>query len=569
MRSGCVPRDTPGTGETAAGYKSRTVACRPVVHDEVVCRARELFVVLVVVGLILGIGAGALLHGCEPAAVSSQDDTPEEPSPTERPRVARTGSDVAPEPPTPDGASSTEAPAPTTSPQPSASAHLSEIHVQVRHQDGTPAASVPVELRSIQRVLRPADRTLDVLQHTDDTGRTTFRGYHGHLMLSVGGDTTGAAHRELHTAAGSQTHERLELRPANRVHGRVLSAQAEEPEEVVVTLQAYDDAGSRIWATSGAVGREGVFDTGWVVPEAAVRLRIDAVVMWGTATGYGTVERELAVTDLPTTGLELAVRPPAQIRMRALNELGRPVEATVRSPQLPKLTTNGRSDGVATLSASLANPLRLIVKAAGHAPRWVRVEPTDADEVDLGDVVLSCGAAVAGRLVDEDGAPINAWWVHRETVLESGERYFLDRVQTDITGAFRFEHVADRDWELSTSWTQRFTHIAPRHRHGSVDPGGEPLEWVVPRPTWVEVVAAGAIEHTVRLEVAVRRKTADDTSGEEVVRRTLHRFRPTSLRIEVPGGGRYEVELTPLGCDPLTASFEVERAGHARVVLTR
>jgi hypothetical protein len=121
----------------------------------------------------------------------------------------------------------------------------------------------------------------------------------------------------------------------------------------------------------------------------------------------------------------------------------------------PAVTT--RADGVFSLAFVPPPPWSFLLSIhkrgiAAIDVRWKRLEP--GTTVDLGDVLLSAGTSVSGRVVDTDGAPRQGveLSIHRRGFGPDADRPAPKRTHAAVTGAggaFRFEDaVAAGEWRF-------------------------------------------------------------------------------------------------------------------------
>ncbi len=236
-------------------------------------------------------------------------------------------------------------------------------------------------------------------------------------------------------AIGAATAEQaFELPPRSRLVGQVVDDAGAGRVHGGAVLEVRDSGGELCFATVDADGSfecERPLSPGW----AELRVQDGAFAFVRTMSSTATVrieERAETVVELPT-------REPTTVRGRVVDEQGRPL-AGVAVVQTRVLAENARWIGDAAMQLELAKAGsqlaslvtferdRLLTAAGadgsfefrglppglmnarfelpGHGSRWLRVPvPPLSRPVEIGDVVLSRGVAVRGRVL-RGGRPV-------------------------------------------------------------------------------------------------------------------------------------------------------------------
>ncbi|MBL8950750.1 MAG: carboxypeptidase regulatory-like domain-containing protein [Myxococcaceae bacterium] len=116
---------------------------------------------------------------------------------------------------------------------------------------------------------------------------------------------------------------------------------------------------------------------------------------------------------------------------------------------LNRFTVNGEphesADGRFRVDRGEGSALELVVQADGYAPHRRTVTSTAAKTLDVGDVVLSRGVSLSGRVVDTNQRPV--YPVNVQATVGGGRS--VGTAQTDTTGRFFLDALPDEDVTLT------------------------------------------------------------------------------------------------------------------------
>lgn len=111
----------------------------------------------------------------------------------------------------------------------------------------------------------------------------------------------------------------------------------------------------------------------------------------------------------PVAALASEPEPLARVTARIVDESGAPVPRASLSVMGAPKGASGDGAGEIVLDVRLREhslSLALILRASGHATRYLEAVATRGEVLELGDLVLAPGGNLAGRVLDEDGNPV-------------------------------------------------------------------------------------------------------------------------------------------------------------------
>lgn len=221
-----------------------------------------------------------------------------------------------------------------------------------------------------------------------------------------------------------------------------------------------------------------------VTTDRAGRFRLEVepvgeVRLLAVAVGYQPWWWDRKVAEGRIEGLKLALPPELIVQGRVLDPQGRPVaEADVRvrsasrrrqswEPGRRVLQVATGPEGRFRISAEAAEMVDLRVEAEGFAPTELRRAEEELTEPL--DIVLRRGAAVAGRAVDPDGAPLPGVAVRLFEEVEGGFSDWVPREQRDLAretvtgddGRFLARHLAPGAYDLELRLEGRAPRLLP------------------------------------------------------------------------------------------------------------
>lgn len=144
--------------------------------------------------------------------------------------------------------------------------------------------------------------------------------------------------------------------------------------------------------------------------------------------------------------VRLVVKRRASVRGRVINEAGAPI-----TDFLADMMPVKSADGVFRQAVEWGFESPLMISAEGYAPRQIPVEVQPERELDLGDIVLTRGRTLRGRVVDADtGAPLPGARVMQDPGagpqgLAMEARYRKEGVITNGAGVFVLENAPAGD----------------------------------------------------------------------------------------------------------------------------
>lgn len=361
----------------------------------------------------------------------------------------------------------------------------------------------------------------------------------------------------------------ITLDPARRLEGRTVDAVGEPVAGARVWLRPRSfrgswDEGRKMERTSGLDGR---FDFGLRRANRDYEVR---------ASAPGLASRVETWDPLQEPTRELVLRAPARAAGRVVAPDGTGLagariqlyrDRQVEGPQQVadiELEATSDAEGRFLLSPVPAGTFLLEVQREGSAGRLLQgLEPVEGDVLELGEIVLEPGVAVAGRVVDDRGEPVaGAEVTARMPTGQGGGRWLVGRrvvqMVTGEEGRFRME-----DLHAGTRYTL-VAAVGPYRRNEleRVEAPAEDLQLVLPAGVVVhgEVVdGAGAPLPGAEVGLVIEQEATQDRGRSA---RSLHhradprgRFRlehipPGDTRIRAHKGDRIslqEVRLTTEG----------------------
>lgn len=262
---------------------------------------------------------------------------------------------------------------------------------------------------------------------------------------------------------------RVELSPAARIAGRVLGEDLEPIAGATITLTAAEPPDG-VSAVPTAIEHDpqrgtrsapdGTFEIA-LLPLGEVVLEVQA---WGWQPA---AKRRFELSRGETlSGLEIVLERGAVLEGAVTTADGAPVEDAIVAVGPVAATTGGdgrfRVDGIA--------PGRRTAEARhphfDRLPREVEIEPG----TNVLDFVFASAHRLAGRVVDEDGAPLADAAV--ELRISSRYDYRTPRTLTDGQGRFRFPRLAEGNYGLEVGkegWVALQPRLHVDLRDGDVD----------------------------------------------------------------------------------------------------
>jgi protocatechuate 3,4-dioxygenase beta subunit len=254
--------------------------------------------------------------------------------------------------------------------------------------------------------------------------------------------------------------------------GSNLSLRLVLPAGGTVTGRVADGSGVPVSGALVVVGSRDIGHGAAMVRSAPVQARTDAdgafeahgvppgsTPVAARARGFGPQELTVDVVAAATSRVVLTLPPAAAIEGTVLGPDGAPAPSAVvvagagekENPLAPDdlLVTRTRTDerGRYRLEGLAAGTITVAVSAKGLGKTSRTVDAAPGDVVAL-DVMLPGSLEIAGRVVLEDGTPVEGWSVHG-----SG----LTLQFTDAEGRFTFRDVDDRAYTIEVD--ERGHHV--------------------------------------------------------------------------------------------------------------
>ncbi|TAJ13612.1 MAG: sigma-70 family RNA polymerase sigma factor [Planctomycetota bacterium] len=294
-------------------------------------------------------------------------------------------------------------------------------------------------------------------------------------------------------------------RGENRLRGRVLAPDGAPISSARVVAGApigswiHDASGMATGLTappfaakSGADGRFEVLDA---LPDGAQPV---TAIAFGYAPWSGTVEFPAD----PARELEIRLAPAARIEGRVLGIDGRPA-AGVRVVQSPETGGGWHDDAVPSAADTtdadgwfelewIEPGTREVCASDSSRPELgrARVNVTCiAGETARCELVLDLGNQIAGRVLDEQGAPLAGWSVHSQ-MADLLNRWYPRHTRTGADGSFRLVNLGDGTHDLNV---RAPGGGAPRLEQRGVAAGTQGLELVVPDARVVQGTVRGRL----------------------------------------------------------------------------
>ena len=225
------------------------------------------------------------------------------------------------------------------------------------------------------------------------------------------------------------------------------------------------------------------------------RFRLDGATP-GTATlavrgaGFAPRLEPIDVVAGGTTNAEVVLDPGVELFGLVRDESGAPlagaeVEHFLRNWRYADVTD---VDGAYRLEELPAGEIELSIEHQGTKQSSLAFgNPGDVVEWN---VVLGTGLVLAGRVVDEAGAPLVGWAIRIESA--SATDFHLDDAVTDDQGRFSIATAQDRDYRLTVSAPESFSY--PSLAQQGVRPPAEELELTVPEQRMPTVFVVGRVQ---------------------------------------------------------------------------
>jgi protocatechuate 3,4-dioxygenase beta subunit len=313
-------------------------------------------------------------------------------------------------------------------------------------KSSAPIADALVEVRDSEATLfTDVDPDFSVARaRTDAKGRFTLRGLSGGPGQSVRVSARGYARVESPMASQSL---RYRLVPGRSLSGRVVDGTGKPVSGARLSLRGLSL--TQVPAIKGRSNRNGAFE----IP-GLENVPYHLVVQ---AEGFAPLVRD--EVPLETSTLPLMMDRASIVKGRLVDEEGNGVKGRVRSRShndavLPRelLDAEGIAevgeDGRFTLSSLRFGTNVVTIAAAGYPTMDRTIEiPKAGEPVNLGDIVLSSGLAIRGRVVDSGGAPVASAQV--DVFAFAGEASTRLFAQADGDGRFVARGLADRSYQVS------------------------------------------------------------------------------------------------------------------------
>jgi len=437
---------------------------------------------------------------------------------------------LAPQRPTTRARQETTAPQiarPASSPQPTeAPSPEQRFAVRVVAADGSPAAGARVAFADAN-----AREELSPSVTTDADGRASLS------APSRTSDVRVRATRGEFVALGVVRDEPLDgeeirLAPTVTVRGRVTDAAGAPLADVWMSAQpsALAVFASYPCATTGV---DGAF--AFVLPADACA---DGIVVNAGRPGWTSVHRSVPLETARRDVVAIALLATRRAKGRCVTSDGTPVEgAQVQVRDGGRDWAKTKDDGLFASYFDAAESVAVTVWPKSHVARVASAAAAKEGDTDLGDVVLDEGGEIAGRVLDEAGAPLESATVTAFAAGLGAAR----QAQSDAEGNFVLEHVGDGPFALDA---ESFA-IDDAPRHGRVEGVrvGEKNARITLRPgraIRLRIVSAedGRPLAVARYEWRIRRC---DGAGGDVSSGTFGGGAATSIPVRVPSAGRYDV----------------------------
>lgn len=380
-------------------------------------------------------------------------------------------------------------------------------------------------------------------------------------------------------AAGAQTEIELRFRLGARVRGRVVRPDGSPVAEVSVGVS--QDGYPQPWGADrlAKTDEHGTFDLRGIQPGEIFLSATEpetAPAAWGPEELADGEVRE-GVTLVLGAGSLIAghVRyPDGAAPERAIVEITRIPKAETDEddeahgfidPFEPPLTARADRDGRFEVAGLEPGPYTLRARATRTEPassagekrkrsRWSAELVVDAGARDL-VVTLSTGEAVAGRVVDDRGAPVPRFSVSASRV-EHVFSYGPDvstSVRDSADGSFRLEGLDPGEWEI----TAEADGNASRSARVQV-PGAEPVTLTLPRTATV----AGTVVDGSGTAIAGARVFAEALEADHAV----SVFGPKA-NVETDASGAFRLTRVPSGAVQILATARGLAPGRVKVAL--
>ena len=331
------------------------------------------------------------------------------------------------------------------------------LSLQVLDESGAPAAAARVESYRLETERPRGSRFDEQRLVCDEEGRLLISELDaGVLSLRALHPLLGESERvDLTLEAGEEHEAELKLVGGRIVEGRVLDAITDAP--------IADATIGRDWVQRGAVKSEkdGGFRIGGIPISGAREI-------WVSAKGYA----RSAQTPPKRGEMIIRLERGHRLRGRVVDAEGEPLsDVRVNAVHggggaVDSLRTKSQKNGAFLLEGLVATlPHMVILQADGYGRHLIEVDSSLADEldvIDLGDVKLTPGLTIEGRVLGHDGEPIpNATVTLRGSNDDRG-RYRAGKGELplyhggeearrcDDLGRFRFNDLSAGSYKLST-----------------------------------------------------------------------------------------------------------------------
>jgi protocatechuate 3,4-dioxygenase beta subunit len=307
---------------------------------------------------------------------------------------------------------------------------------------------------------------------TDERGRFALEGLEPDTYrLTVWSGTGGEARSHTRTLEVSGTEPvrvRLQLPVGLTLSGRVVDGAGKPIPEATIDLQAEkledpEQVGHfQVWQGGPRTGADGRFQLRHL---AAGRYRLSARAEGHHEDDFQGVEARAGATDV-----RIVLEKFARLRGRVVRADGTPVtrfqidETQVADPQ-----------GAFDLPITQSGKQTLVITAPDLTGTTREILLTKGVDTELGEVVLTPGREVRGRVVDAaTGAPVAGAEVRVDKDPEALARllqYRVGEVRTTRDGTFRLTHVEERPLTLGVEhpdYEQKLVALAPRQAEVTV-----------------------------------------------------------------------------------------------------
>ncbi|MGC4114416.1 MAG: carboxypeptidase regulatory-like domain-containing protein [Myxococcales bacterium] len=341
---------------------------------------------------------------------------------------------------------------------------------------GSRFASVQVQLdQPVTTVQLDLDQALTVRGHVFDDAGAPIPGSRvvaevdGHRICEGGSDEAGAfsltgvprgsrlvASHEGYEGASTRVTEEgrdvsLVLHPQALVTGIVVSPQDEPLPQVQVVARG---AGHGV-AVSDA---NGLFKMALPAP--------GPVTLLAHHSTFGAGDLSI---DAPAANVKLKLSTMGALRARVVDEAGKPVAGAKATawkddPALQRFDTFSSDvpsgeDGLVVLAGLPSGPHRVRFFARGYQAAERRNVPIpESGTLDLGDVALESGKEISGKVVNDDGTPVQGAFVHARA---KGARA-TEGIQTGRDGTFVIPGLKDGAYTVSAFLEKAVAEVQAR-----------------------------------------------------------------------------------------------------------